>query len=225
MSDAPIMLYDLLVRNIVHLRQVPKFIARWIDFQRRGVYVAAGTVVQSGVSIGRRTRINAPSHLGGCDIGSYCAIGGRLIVRATNHDYRYLNMQYFAQKKYLDSEILPKAASKGTVTVGHGVWIGDSVIILPGITVGNGAVIGAGSIVSKNVADYAIAVGNPARTIKYRFSASICEALKHVRWWEWSDQKISENLWLFEQELTGINETALLTKLKNLENNLSCDSG
>ena len=79
-------------------------------------------------------------------------------------------MQDNFQSIVLKSKVKVAGKIKGKVTIGHGVWIGDSVIILGGVSVGNGAVIGAGSVVTKSILPYSIAVGNPARTIRYRFN-------------------------------------------------------
>ncbi|XPV68296.1 MAG: DapH/DapD/GlmU-related protein [Halarcobacter sp.] len=80
------------------------------------------------------------------------------------------------------------------VHVGHDVWLGHNVVIMGGVTIGNGAVIGSGSIVTKDIPPYAIAVGNPARVIKYRFDEKSREALEKISWWDWSHEKIKTSL-------------------------------
>ena len=83
------------------------------------------------------------------------------------------------------------------VVIGHDVWIGANAVIMPGIKIGDGAVIGAGSIVTKDVDDYAIVGGAPARIIKYRFPENeICE-FKKMKWWNWDIEKIISNIELF----------------------------
>ncbi|TPK87539.1 CatB-related O-acetyltransferase [Mesorhizobium sp. B2-4-13] len=78
----------------------------------------------------------------------------------------------------------------GPTDIGNDVWIGFRAIIMPGITIGGGAVVGAGSIVTKDVAPYAIVAGNPARFIRNRFADDQIASLLAIRWWEWSDEKI-----------------------------------
>jgi chloramphenicol O-acetyltransferase type B len=78
----------------------------------------------------------------------------------------------------------------GPTEIGNDVWIGRRAIIMPGIRIGDGAVVGAGSIVTKDVASYAIVAGNPARFIRSRFTDAQIESLLEIRWWEWSDEKI-----------------------------------
>jgi acetyltransferase-like isoleucine patch superfamily enzyme len=78
----------------------------------------------------------------------------------------------------------PTVHSKGDVTIGSDVWIGRNVIILSGVTIGDGAVIGAGSLVNKDVAPYEVVAGNPARHIRFRFSAVVIQRLLKQKWWD-----------------------------------------
>ena len=78
----------------------------------------------------------------------------------------------------------------GGIKVGHDVWIGKRAIILPNVSIGSGAIVGAGSVVTKDVPPYAVAAGNPARIIRYRFSTDQIEQLLSIQWWDWTDQKI-----------------------------------
>jgi len=76
------------------------------------------------------------------------------------------------------------------VTIGHDAWIGHNVTVMGGVTIGIGAVIGSGAIVTKDIPDFAIAVGNPARVIKYRFDKNIIESLKNIAWWDWNYEQV-----------------------------------
>jgi acetyltransferase-like isoleucine patch superfamily enzyme len=84
------------------------------------------------------------------------------------------------------------ANSKGPIVIGNDVWIAHKVIILSGVTVGDGAVVAAGSVVTKDVPPYTIVAGNPARLIKLRFSEEQIKALLDIRWWDWPMEKIRE---------------------------------
>ncbi len=79
------------------------------------------------------------------------------------------------------------------IIFGHDVWMGKSATIMGGVKIGNGAVIGANAVVAKDIPPYAIAVGNPARVIKYRFDAETIKKLLAVKWWNWSLEKIADN--------------------------------
>ena len=70
--------------------------------------------------------------------------------------------------------------------IGHDVWIGHGAVVLPGRNIGTGAVIAAGAVVTKDVGDYTIVAGNPARLVRQRFSTAIAERLKRLGWWDWS---------------------------------------
>ena len=87
-----------------------------------------------------------------------------------------------------------KCGSRGPVNLGHDVWIGEQALILDGITIGSGAIVGAGSVVTKDVPPYAIVGGNPAKVLKYRFPADVIEALLKIAWWDWPDYKVREAL-------------------------------
>jgi acetyltransferase-like isoleucine patch superfamily enzyme len=85
-------------------------------------------------------------------------------------------------------------ASKGDVVIGNDVWIGSAATILSGVHVGNGAVIGTASLVSKDIPAYSIVAGNPAREIGRRFSDFQIERLQSIAWWSWPIDEIIENV-------------------------------
>ena len=80
------------------------------------------------------------------------------------------------------------------MVIGNDVWIGSNVIILPGVKVGDGAILSAGAVVSKNVEPYSIVGGVPAKHIKYRFPKAMREAFLRIKWWDWPVEKIKENI-------------------------------
>lgn len=181
-----------------------KKVCRAILWKKNSVYVASGSWVAMDTSIGNFTRINHSSHLGGCAIGSFVACGGRLVVRSSDHYTCYANMQDWTQSKLIRSEIKVAGKKKGRVQIKSASWIGDSVIILPGGSIGFGAVVGAGSVVTKPVPDFAVAVGIPARVIKYRFPSHSIQFLLETRWWDWSPEKIRKNKAFFEIDFTKV---------------------
>lgn len=91
-----------------------------------------------------------------------------------------------------EENILGSPKTKGDVLIGSDVWIGTEAIILSGVTIGDGAVIGARSVVTKNVPPYAIIAGNPAKIIKKRFDDKIINRLLKIKWWYWSDSRIKK---------------------------------
>jgi acetyltransferase-like isoleucine patch superfamily enzyme len=79
------------------------------------------------------------------------------------------------------------------VIIGNDVWVGMNAIILSGVKIGNGAVIGAGAVVTKNVPDYAIVGGVPAKILRYRYTEEQRAELLKIAWWDWSDEKVKTN--------------------------------
>lgn len=81
-----------------------------------------------------------------------------------------------------------------TTVIGNDVWIGSNVVILGGLNIGDGAVIGAGAVVTKDVQPYSIVVGNPAREIKKRFSEQIISDLMEIKWWGFPPEILADNV-------------------------------
>ncbi len=131
-------------------------------------------------------------------IGKFCSIaGGVKIILGDNHRMDWATT--FPFPSFADDwpEVAYKKDywfTKGDVIIGNDVWIGEDALILSGVTVGDGAVIGARTVIAKDVEPYAVMVGNPARIIKKRFSDEIISQLLAIAWWNWSTEKIREHL-------------------------------
>lgn len=123
----------------------------------------------------------------GSVVGNYCSIGSELIVRRRDHPVERPILHpffYNSNLGFLASDSIPSDTDNPLV-IGHDVWIGDRVTILGGChEIGNGAVLAAGSVVTKNVPAYAIVGGVPAKVIKMRFSEEDAAQLDAYRWWE-----------------------------------------
>ncbi len=83
------------------------------------------------------------------------------------------------------------------ITIGNDVWLGRNVIITNGANIGNGVIAGAGSIITKDIPDYAVVVGAPARIVKFRFSKEQIEEMNKICWWDWPDELIRERYYDF----------------------------
>ena len=127
-------------------------------------------------------------------IGKFCSIAPDVLIMIDgNHRTEFITtypLDYYVEGIERNPE---NYSLKGDVKIGNDVWIGQRAILLPGVTVGDGAVIGAGSVVSKDVGDYEIVGGNPARHIRFRFSEEEIRLLKNIRWWDWPVEKIRRN--------------------------------
>ena len=84
--------------------------------------------------------------------------------------------------------------NKGDIVIGNDVWIGFEAVILSGVTIGDGAIIGARAVVTKDVPPYTIVGGVPARPIRKRFSEEVISKLSELQWWNWSEERIRENI-------------------------------
>jgi virginiamycin A acetyltransferase len=182
---------------------------------RDEVEVARGSFVARSAVLGRRVRITGPAYIDPCVIGPY-SIVGRIIMRSANHYTEYLNIQETAQRRVIGGRSMLKPP-KQLVTIGAGTWIGDNVTILPDVEIGNGAIVGAGSVVTRSVPPYAIVVGNPARVMRYRYPEEIIELIAPVEWWTWSDEKLRANRDLFEIDLATVDPEVLRKRIAELD--------
>jgi len=136
-------------------------------------------------------------------IGAYCSIAdGVQIFLGGEHRTDWVTTYPFPVFWKAAMGIQGHPRSKGDVIIGNDVWIGTEATILSGVKIGDGAVIGAKSVVVKDVPAYAIVAGNPARIIKMRFDDDTITRLLRVKWWEWSDARIERALPLLLQEDT-----------------------
>ncbi len=125
-------------------------------------------------------------------IGRYCSIAGGVHIVLANHAIDSVTTYPFAAlARFWPSAPDDKADHTGDgVAIGHSVWIGQGATILPGSAVGDGAIIGAGAVIASPVPPFAVAVGNPARITRVRFTPDIVERLLAVAWWNWPDERV-----------------------------------
>ena len=132
-------------------------------------------------------------------IGKFCAIaqGTQFLMGSANHRMCSVTTYPFNvfgggwEKSVPHLSALP---FKGDTVIGNDVWFGRGCFVMPGVKIGDGAIIAAKTVVTKNVPPYTIAGGNPVRVIKQRFSSELTEFLLELKWWDWSAEKIFKNL-------------------------------
>ena len=131
-------------------------------------------------------------------IGNYCSIATNVrIFLGGNHKPQRVSTWIYSE------DDLPAIESNGDVTIGNDVWLGFNATIMSGVTSGDGAVIAANALVTKDVPPYAIVGGNPAKIIKYRFTEEQIERLSKIKWWDWKEEVVTKNTrLLFNSDLT-----------------------
>ncbi len=146
-------------------------------------------------------------------IGKFCAIakGIEFIMNGANHRINSITTYPFnimgnGWEKSAPS--LTDLKLKGDTVVGNDVWIGQNVTVMPAVHIGDGAIIGANSVVAKDIPPYSIAVGNPCEVKRKRFDEDLIEYLLQIKWWDWDSEKIFKNM---EALCSGD-----LTKIKNI---------
>lgn len=184
-------------------------ISRNVNFEK-GVIVEAGTHLQASL-VGRHTYINKYCLIdkNTKSIGRYCSIAYNVKIGLGSHPSDWVSSHPFAyDEKYgfVKQGKLFDDSNKETI-IGNDVWIGANATILAGVRVGDGAIIGANSLVTKDVEPYSIVVGTPARHQRYRFDPKINSGLQKLRWWDWEDKKIKGNIDLFNDPKALLNKS------------------
>lgn len=132
-------------------------------------------------------------------IGKFCAIarGVKFIMNGANHKVSGISTYPFQIFGNGWEEVAPGPGDlpyKGDTIIGNDVWIGYDSLIMPGVRIGNGAIISSRSVVTGDVPAYTVVGGNPARPIKERFPSHVVSELEAIAWWDWPIEKISRNL-------------------------------
>ena len=134
------------------------------------------------------------------NIGKFCSIacGAKFLFNSANHAMESLStypFPLFFEEWGLDrNDVADSWDNKGDIIIGNDVWIGYEAVILSGVTIGDGAIIGARAVVTRDVPPYTIVGGVPAKAIKKRFSEDTISSLLSLQWWDWSQEKIAENI-------------------------------
>ncbi|WP_307734944.1 CatB-related O-acetyltransferase [Chitinophaga nivalis] len=148
-------------------------------------------------------------------IGKFCAIasGVKFIMNGGNHVMEEFSTYPFYAFRQGWEKAMPKIEQmmpKGDTIIKNDVWIGFDAIIMPGVTIGHGAIIAAGAVVTKDVADYSVVGGNPAKEIRKRFDEVTIKKLIRIAWWDWPVDKITRYLTLIvSADIAGLEQVAL----------------
>lgn len=155
------------------------------------------------ISIGYATTLGYNNVLAGnIKIGKYCQIGADVAMHATNHPTHY--MSTYINVNLFQGQLSQFKEAK-TITIGNDVWIGHNVIIVGNVSVGNGAILAAGSVVTKDVPAYSIVGGVPAKIINQRFSDPIIQEIEELQWWNLSELELEKIKPLFFKDFQNKN--------------------
>jgi acetyltransferase-like isoleucine patch superfamily enzyme len=169
------------------------------DLEYEGPVATSALRLHGRCRIGRFTYFNYGCEISDTDFGRYCSVGQRSIVNPGEHPTDWLSTHPFVgdasgiscgmagEPAYAAIAGATLSAPRPTkrVTIGHDVWLGANSVVLSGVGIGDGAVIAAGAVVSRDVAPFAVVAGVPARVIRYRFSQDMISRLGRLRWWDY----------------------------------------
>jgi virginiamycin A acetyltransferase len=128
-------------------------------------------------------------------IGNYCSLAaGVTILLGGEHHPQWITTYPFNIVLEGVTTRKPNPYSKGNVIIGNDVWIGKNVLILSGVQIGDGAIVGASSVVTNDIEPYSIVAGNPAKLIRKRFDEETVEKLLKIKWWYWDLERIKKNM-------------------------------
>ncbi len=146
-------------------------------------------------TIGDYSYINRNTSIRNTEIGKFCSIGPNVQIILGKHPFDFVSshpvfyaknkpFKTFANKNYIEEY--------GHVTIGNDVWIGEGALIPSGVSIGNGAVITARAVVTRDVEPYSVVGGVPAKHIKYRFGQETIKKINEAKWWNWDDDKLEK---------------------------------
>ena len=151
--------------------------------------------------IGDHTFVQKDSLINNATAGKFCSVAMRVTIGPGQHPTAYVSTH---PAFYSSTQPVAKTFSHSEsfspfrrIDIGHDVWIGQEAVIMDGVRIGTGAVIAASAVVTKDVPDYAIVAGVPARVVRYRFSEEVRGRLAETRWWDMSEEWLQEHCHLF----------------------------
>ncbi len=183
-----------------------------VSYKNRKAYLGKSSIYGDlKFTIGENSYFSGHSIIRGngqIEIGNYCSIAFNQYYNVSNQNHPIHNaasIGLFNESRLVESRLFEYKPSNDKteykLKIGHDVWLGQRVTVFTNITIGNGAVIGAHSLVTKDCEPYGIYAGKPAKLIKYRFPKEIIEELLEIEWWHWNPLKMKNNAHFFSLNL------------------------
>ena len=176
-----------------------------VEVGRQAILHHCHVAANARVSIGAHSVLTGPiritADLQSVSIGKFCSFAPDVTIWEPLHNMKRAST-FFVLQEIFGAQSFSDSISKGAIRIGNDVWIGTKAVVLSGVEIGDGAVIGAGAVVTKNVPPYCVAVGVPAVVVRHRFPEAVWRRLLELRWWDWDENTIKNNRILFERELT-----------------------
>ncbi|WP_395051196.1 CatB-related O-acetyltransferase [Flavobacterium sp.] len=145
------------------------------------------------VTMGKHSDVGYDCTIVNTEIGAFCSLGANIIIGGASHTVDWVSTSpvFNENKDHLTKKFsYHKFNLENHTSIGNDVWIGNCVLIKSNLKIGDGVVIGMGSVVTKDIPPYEIWAGNPAKLIKKRFENDVAAELLKIKWWEWEDKKI-----------------------------------
>lgn len=175
-----------------------------------------GNVQVTSSTIGDYSYVGRNSRVVHADVGKFCSIAGEVKVGMGTHTLDKLSTSPIFTEKHNGTKHSWVESSAVNpfrrVTVGNDVWMGVRAMIMGGVTIGDGAVIGAGAIVTKDVPPYAVVAGVPAKVIRYRFPEDMIQELEELSWWDFEERKLRTRINTFQDDDMNMSKVLELRK-------------
>lgn len=206
------------LRNLCRIKRINNMKNSKISYR---TYVCSETVFEGlnvvkdkssiiSCNIGYASYLSSYCTIINTDVGKYCSIASNVKIISGNHptnDYVSTHPLLYSARKYAGIQYVSKSSFKEYTyvlntknrfcVIGNDVWIGTSSMIMSGVTIGNGAIIAAGSIITKDIEPYAIVAGVPAKIVRYRFQKNDIKFLENLCWWNKEEEWIQKHINLF----------------------------
>ena len=153
-------------------------------------------------SLGRHTYCGGETHIYNTKIGAFCSIAGHSTIGLGKHPTNLISTHpafYSDHKPFCTFSDRTYVREYGNITIGNDVWIGTRVIIMPDVSIGDGAIIASGAVVTKDVEPYSVVGGVPAHHIKYRFEKDVIDIIRKSEWWNMSEETFRKDFASFHE--------------------------